>query len=279
LDHRQSGNNGTKLPECRQSTGNLQRTSQKFGTLYNRLNLMPNRKALDEHYRTLSDGELLKLVTGGGFTEKAEPVLHKELARRNLTFDDAKRHFAPEWLDKTDVGTVGVVTLESGEKITAEVVGLNEEGDRLSVRVISPDSPHPNGRRNHRAIPLHRIVSFEPQPDLMAQWPFSDPCRDVSLSNPRFIVLTTIFLCLIVGSLPLFLLLASRSYGLQEASIITYTLFEVCSSRLQEPAVESPARMFRPSSSRAPLSSRRFRAFFGVTLAFSLHCLPFKPQC
>jgi hypothetical protein len=37
----------------------------------------------------------------------------------------------------------------------------------------------------------------------------------------------TIFLCLIVGSIPLFLLLASRPYGLQEASIITYTLFEV----------------------------------------------------
>jgi len=61
----------------------------------------------------------------------------------------------------------------------------------------------------------------------MAQWPFSDPCRNVSLSNPRFIVLTTIFLCLIVGSLPLFLLLAKRPWGLQAASIITYTLFEV----------------------------------------------------
>jgi hypothetical protein len=61
----------------------------------------------------------------------------------------------------------------------------------------------------------------------MAQWPFSDPCRDVSLSNPRFIVLTTIFLCLIVGSLPLFLLLSTRPWGLQAASIITYTLFEV----------------------------------------------------
>ena len=37
--------------------------------------------------------------------------------------------------------------------------------------------------------------------------------------------------------------------------------------------------IFHPSSSRALLSSRRFRAFFGVTLAFSLHCLPFRPQC
>ena len=48
---------------------------------------------------------------------------------------------------------------------------------------------------------------------------------------------------------------------------------------MQEPEVEPPARMFRPSSSRAPLSSRRFRASFGVTLAFSSHCLSFKPQC
>jgi hypothetical protein len=39
--------------------------------------------------------------------------------------------------------------------------------------------------------------------------------------------MTTIFLCLVVGSLPLFLLLSDGAYGLQEASIITYTLFEL----------------------------------------------------
>ena len=188
---------------------------------------MPGIKELDEHYRSLSDEELLKLRAEGGFTGEAEKVLDKELARRNLTSDDARRHFAPDWLDKADVGAVGVLTLESGERVTAEVVGLNEEGDRLSIKVITPDRPPRNGRRNHRTILLHQIISFEPQPDLMAHWPFSDPCRDLSLSNPRFIVLTTIFLCLIVGSVPLFLLLASRSWGLQAASIITYTLFEV----------------------------------------------------
>lgn len=117
--------------------------------------------------------------------------------------------------------------LESGEKITAEVVGLNEEGDRLSVKVISPDSPPRNGRRKHRAIPLRQIVSFEPQPHLMEQWPFCDPCRSIRFSPPRFILMTTIFLCLVVGSLPLFLLVSDGAYGLQEASIITYTLFEV----------------------------------------------------
>ena len=137
------------------------------------------------------------------------------------------RDYAPEWLDKAEVGAVGVIVLETGERITAEVLGLKDDADRLSVAVISPDNLAGNGRRNHRAIPFRRIVSFEPQPDLMAQWPFSDPCRDVSLSNPRFIVLTTIFLCMIVGSVPLFLLLARRPWGLQAASIITYTLFEV----------------------------------------------------
>ncbi len=153
-------------------------------------------------------------------------MLDKELARRNFTPDDAKRHFAPDWLNQADTGAVGVLKLESGERVTAEIVGLNKKGDQLSLKVISSDRAR-NARRNHRNIPLHRIVSFELQPDLMARWPFSDPCRDVSLSNPRFIVLTTIFLCLIVGSLPLFLLLANRPWGLQTASLITYTLFEV----------------------------------------------------
>jgi len=62
---------------------------------------------------------------------------------------------------------------------------------------------------------------------LELQWPHSDPCRDRTFSPPRFILMATIFLCLILGSVPLFLLLTSKPYGLQEASIITYTLFEL----------------------------------------------------
>lgn len=188
---------------------------------------MPDEKTLDEHYRTLTDPELLKLRTEGGFTPEAERVLDKELERRNLSTDEAKRHFAPEWLDKADVGMVGVLALENGERITAEVVGLNEERDRLSVKVIAPDGHPRSSRRNHRVIPLRRIISFEPQPHLMERWPFSDPCRGRTFSPPRFILMTTIFLSATVGSIPLFLLLVSRSYGLQAASMITYTLFEV----------------------------------------------------
>jgi len=188
---------------------------------------MLDAEALDAYYKTLTDQELLKLRAEGGFTEEAEQRLDKELSRRSLTSDKAKRDYAPEWLDKAEVGTVGVIVLESGERITAEVVGLNDGADRLSVTVISSDNLPRNGRRNHRAIPLRRIVSFEPQPHLMERWPFSDPCRNRTFSAARFVLMTTIFLCLVVGSLPLFLLLSDGAYGLQEASIITYTLFEL----------------------------------------------------
>jgi hypothetical protein len=191
---------------------------------------MPDAKELDAYYKTLTDQELLKLRADGGFTEEAEQTLGKELARRNPTSDEAKRCFAPEWLDKAEVGTVGVLALESGERFTAEVVGLDTEGDRLSVKVISPDSPSRNDHRNHRAIPLRRIISFAPQPHLMEQWPFSDPCRTKSFSRACFLLMSTIFLSVIVGSIPLFLVLTSRPYGLQEASIIIYSLFVVFSA-------------------------------------------------
>jgi hypothetical protein len=188
---------------------------------------MPDTQALDTYYKTLTDQELLKLRADGGFTAEAEQVLDKELTRRNLTQDEAKRHIAPEWLDQAGVGTVGVFVLEGGERITAEVTGLNEEGDQLSVKVISPDGRPGAGRRNHRTIPFRQIISFEPQPRLMEQWPFSDPCRAKTFSPARFALMTTIFLCWIVGSFALFLLLADKPYGLQEASIVAYTLFEL----------------------------------------------------
>ena len=156
-------------------------------------------------------------------------MLGKELARRNLKFDKAKRHFAPEWLDKADVGTLGVLTLANGERITAQVVGLNEEGDRLSVQVIPSEGFSRKGlrtRRSHRYIPLHRIASFEPRPHLMEQWPFSDPCRHNS-SGPRLLLMSAIFLCMTVGSMLLVVLLRGTTYGLQATSFVFYTFFVV----------------------------------------------------
>jgi hypothetical protein len=174
---------------------------------------MLDAKALDAYYKTLTDQELLKLRADGGLTEEAEQRLGKELVRRGLSPEEAKRKYAPEWFDKADVGTVGVIVLQNGERITAEVVGLSDKADRLSVTVVSPDKLPRNNRRNRRAIPLRRTVSFEPQPDLMERWPFSDPCRNRTFSPPRFILMTAIFLCLVAGSLPLFLRCSRRKWS------------------------------------------------------------------
>jgi len=186
---------------------------------------MPDTKAFDQHYRALSDQELLKLASEGGFTPEAEQALGKELARRNLTFDKAKRHFAPEWLDKAGVGTLGVLTLANGERITAQIVGLNEEGNRLSVQVIPSEGFTRKGlptHRSHRYIPFPRIASFEPRPHLMEQWPFSDPCRHKS-SGPRLLLMSAIFLCMTVGTMFLAVLLRGTTYGPQVASLVSYT--------------------------------------------------------
>src|ERR1700722_19148809 len=92
---------------------------------------------------------------------------------------------------------------------------------------------HPPSARDLHATQTKFSKSYNPS-DFMAdektferQWPYSDPCRDRTFSLPRFVLMATIFLCLIVGSVPLFLLLTSKPYGLQEASIISYTLFEL----------------------------------------------------
>jgi hypothetical protein len=65
-----------------------------------------------------------------------------------------------------------------------------------------------------------------PDADL-SPWPCSDPCRSTSFSLARFVLMATLFLCLTVGSLPLFFLLMKRPYGFQAASAIVYTVFAV----------------------------------------------------
>ncbi len=186
---------------------------------------MRDTKAFDEHYGALSDIELLKCAAEGGFTAEAEQILGRELARRNLTFDEAKRHFAPEWLNKADVGALGFLTLANGERISVQVVGLNEEGDRLSVQIIPSERFTRRGlraRKSYSDIPFHSIACFEPRPDLMEQLPYSDPCRSKS-SGPRLLLMSAILLCMTVGSLLLVVLLKGTPYGLELASPIFYT--------------------------------------------------------
>lgn len=133
----------------------------------------------------------------------------------------------PKWMDKADVGTIAAITLDDGECLTAEVRDFNDEQDEVIVDVISSNRSYPHSGQRSRAIPVGRVVSFEPRSRAEQPWPYSDPCQDTSFSFPRFALMTTLFLCLIVGSLPLFLVLMNRPYGIQGASEIAYTIFAV----------------------------------------------------
>jgi hypothetical protein len=68
---------------------------------------------------------------------------------------------------------------------------------------------------------------LQPQPRAAQPWPYSDPCRGTSFSFARSVLMAALFLCMTVGSLPLFFLLMKRPYGFQAASAIVYTIFAV----------------------------------------------------
>lgn len=53
---------------------------------------MPDVKALQEYYRTLTDDELLNLKREGGLTEEASRVLRNELTRRKIAPGELKRY-------------------------------------------------------------------------------------------------------------------------------------------------------------------------------------------
>lgn len=133
----------------------------------------------------------------------------------------------PQWLEKVDARTVAVLTLDNGESLTAEILDFNGDRGELIVDVVSSNRPYPNSSQRGRAIPVGRVVSFEPRPRAEQPWPYSDPCRGASFSFARFVLLATLFLCLTIGSLPLFFLLMKRPYGVQEASATIYTIFAV----------------------------------------------------
>jgi len=133
----------------------------------------------------------------------------------------------PRWMDNADIGTVAVLTLDDGECLTAEVRDFNDERDELIVDVVSSNRTHLNSSQRSRAIPIRGVVSFDPRPRAEQPWPYSDPCRGTSFSFARFVLMATMFLCLTIGSVPLFLLLMKRPYGFQAASAVAYTIFAV----------------------------------------------------
>jgi hypothetical protein len=150
------------------------------------------------------------------------------LSRRNTREQaEAARSKPLEWMVKVNVGGVAAMTLDDGERLTAEVRDFNDANHVLSVDVVSSNRALPSSSQPSRAIPIRHVVSFEPRPRAEQPWPYSDPCRAPSFSRARFVLMATLFLCLTVGSLPLFYFLTNRPYGLQAASAIAYTIFEV----------------------------------------------------
>jgi hypothetical protein len=127
----------------------------------------------------------------------------------------------PQWLDNVDTNTIGVFTLDDGERLTADVLDFNDKRAELNVEVISSNRSSPH-TRERRAISVDSVISFEPRPRAMQPWPYSDPCRSTSFSGPRF-VLTTLFVSLMIGTLLLFVFLPNRPYRIQEVSAIAYT--------------------------------------------------------
>jgi hypothetical protein len=132
----------------------------------------------------------------------------------------------PEWLDKTAIGAVGVVTLADGDRLTVELIDFDEERNELILEVIPNERSSSGAALERRSIPIAAIVDFDPEARAKQPWPYSDPCRSYPFSFARFTLMSALLLCLTVGGFVLFLFLANKPYGVQAASAVVYTLFE-----------------------------------------------------
>jgi hypothetical protein len=182
----------------------------------------------------------------------------------------------PKWLDEVDVGTVAVLTLDDGECLTADILKLNDECDNLVVDVVSSNRPQAKNQKRSRSIPISRVVSFEPRPRWEQPWPYSDPCRGKVFSFARFVLLATLFLFLTLGSVPLFLLLTKRPYGVQEASVVVYTIFVVFftfASTGTRTGKNIPPYMFTCPAVKAQVSRLLWRHLGFLVALFALQTL------
>ena len=183
----------------------------------------------------------------------------------------------PQWLDKVDVNTVAVFTLDDGERITADVREFNDYRDKLIVDMVSSNRPYPGGDQRRRAIPVGRVVSCEPLLRAEQPWPISDPCRSWSCSLARFVLMATLFLCLTVGGVVLFVVLTDRPYGIQEASAIPYTLFAVFFT-FAATRVLRPYRFTCPAvRTQVPRLLWRHLGFLVVLIALQTAALAVRP--
>ena len=95
--------------------------------------------------------------------------------------------------------------------------------------------------------------------------------------------MTTLFLCMIVGSLPLFILLMDRPYGLQAASAISYTIsvvFLTFARTGTRSGKDLPPYMFTCPAVQPQLSRliRRHLGFLVVLFALQTATLATRPN-
>jgi hypothetical protein len=124
---------------------------------------------------------------------------------------------------------------------------------------------------------------MDPPPFMQQQWPYCDPCRSASFSFARFALMATLFLCMTVGSLPLFLLLMKRPYGFQSASAIVYTIFAVFFTFARtgtRTGKDLPPYMFTCPTVRPQFSHllRRHLGFLVALFALQTLALTVRPQ-
>lgn len=132
----------------------------------------------------------------------------------------------PAWMEKTALSQIAVLTLDDGERLTGELSDRDLDKDELMVAVISSNRAHVHGEQV-RAIPIGRVVSYEPTARADQPWPFCDPCRSLrtTFSPARFALWLTLLLCLIAGALWLVLALAQVVPGqIQVLSALVYTI-------------------------------------------------------
>ena len=183
----------------------------------------------------------------------------------------------PKWLDEVDVGTVAVLTLDDGERLTADILNLNDGCDKLIVDVVSSNRPYAKNDKRSRTIPVSRVVSFEPRSRGEQSWPYSDPCRRAAFSIARFALLATLFLSWTLGSVPLFLLLMKKPpYGIPEASVVVYTIFVVFftfASTGTRTGKDTPPYMFTCPAVKTQVSRLLWRHLGFLVALFALQTL------
>lgn len=131
----------------------------------------------------------------------------------------------PRWAVDANIGTFAALTLDYGEHLTAEIRGFDKNGREVIVDpIVSDRTPRTSFRS--RAIPVSRIVSFEPRPRTELPWPYSDPCRSKSFSAERLALMATLLIGLFAGAGALSLL-SDTTYGLGISTVLAYTLFVV----------------------------------------------------